>query len=138
MVALIMIVGLSLLIKLALTIYTDYQQTPSPDKRLAPSAVNADGNVERLRTPALVLELGSFKVYVLQTADEAMHGVAPDGFYWCDPASPQGYGPFGSIYEAVEHYKHVLEQCKGDRHSMVLKAAPVIRVDFQNRRKVEH
>lgn len=83
----------------------------------------------------IVFELNGLEVYALQTMMEFQTGVKPTGFYWRDPASPQGYGPFEYISTAVEHYKHTIRQPK-----LVVnpnkKPGDLIRVDFLGKRRV--
>lgn len=85
------------------------------------------------------MTLGTLEVYTLQDASW-QHGDGIDNYYWRDAASPQGYGPFNTLYHAIEHYKWLLLTCKSTPNLLnpaEQKTAPVIRVDFQRKSRVE-
>lgn len=115
---------------------------PKAEKPKAQVEAVAEQQASLPSTPVLAFELGSLQVYSYATVDEATMGLKnPNaGYYWRDAGSPQGYGPFTSVYATVEHYKHVISMCKGDSSSYTAigpKPAQVIRMDFQARRRVD-
>lgn len=83
--------------------------------------------------------LGSLQVYVLSTSTDLQAQLqAPRGYYWRDAGSPQGHGPFEYISTAIEHYKWLinLSKGKGTTTGDINKSTSVIRVDFQNKKRV--
>lgn len=92
-----------------------------------------------IRVPVVIFNMapiGTLSVWALQTLDEANSGCQIfREVYWRDAASPQGYGPFVSISAALEHHKWVINTCKGALPST--EPGKVIRVDFQNKRRVD-
>lgn len=92
----------------------------------------------------LVFELGTFQVYTIQDATYLGHvpgwtpEMATDNYWWRDPASPQGYGPFKHVTACVEHYKWVINTCRGKSDQKLLTAPTnsVLRVDFKSKKLV--
>lgn len=87
-----------------------------------------------------VFTLGSLQVYTLELQKDGhtQLGAVENGFYWADAASPQGYGPFDSLYGAMEHYKWVIQASKGVTVHTTKgpkTMGEVIRVDFRGTRK---
>lgn len=83
----------------------------------------------------LLFDLGSLQVFTMQ--DPIYFNLSTtfiDNYYWRDPASPQGYGPFRTLPATVEHYKWVLKACDGKKEE---KIAPIIRVDFKTKKLVK-
>lgn len=93
------------------------------------------------KVPYLVFQLANLQVYTMQqpTILAMVPSWAPDSatdnYYWRDPASPQGYGPFTNITACIEHYKWVIETTKTSAQ-IEPKKAEVIRFDFQNKKRV--
>jgi len=83
--------------------------------------------------PKLIFKLGSLEVYSIQAPPTFFR---PEGgidqYYWKDNASPQGYGPFESIYNAVKHYEQMITAIKSSKKD---KQGHIIRVDFIRKRK---
>lgn len=96
----------------------------------------------------LVFEIGSLQVYTMQEPSFVGYppawapGSPTDNYYWRDKASPQGYGPFLHITAAMEHYKWLIQTCKGngplllDGKLEVTAVRPVIRLDFKSKKRV--
>ncbi len=95
-------------------------------------------NLNQPKISALIFELGSLQVYHLQTMEEkAANADLYKEIYWRDAGSPQGYGPFVSIWAAMNHYVWIINTCKGDKPVGKPKAGnEVIRVDFINKKRV--
>ena len=58
------------------------------------------------------------------------------GYFWRDAGSPQGYGPFESVYEAMTHYTSIVRQFKKDPAIDIDRTSNLIKVDFVNKRKI--
>jgi hypothetical protein len=54
-------------------------------------------------------------------------------YFWSDPASPQGHGPFRTLLQATEHYNFIT---KPPPPLDLTPVADIIRVDFKAKRKV--
>jgi len=98
-----------------------------------------------MKVPYLVFDLGSLRVYTMQPPSIPGEGSAwtphmiTDNYWWTDPASPQGYGPFVHITACIEHYTWYIATAQGKRADLKLLDKPVaqvIRVDFRNKSKV--
>lgn len=83
-----------------------------------------------------ILHLGSLEVYTRQPPSQWVLGIPNDMIYWRDNASPQGYGPFMNLSHAMEHYSYVVTNFKKIKDDEGRPLAPVIRVDFQNKKRV--
>lgn len=89
----------------------------------------------------LLFQLGNLQVYTL-TGPEVTEftPTAPvDNYYWRDPGSPQGYGPFTHVSTCIEHYKaHVTAaRLSSERHKLSGgKTAAIIRLDFKSKKRV--
>jgi hypothetical protein len=60
--------------------------------------------------------------------------VSPEQFYFNDPTTPlDGLGPFLTLQEAIEAYLLRQKQDKGDKEAQI---APIIRVDFQRKKRL--
>ncbi len=73
-----------------------------------------------------IFRLGSLHVY----------GVQGQGYYWQDAGSPQGYGPFVSVWAACQHYEWLIKLCKTGAEG-VPQLGKVVRVDFKNKQRVD-
>ena len=60
---------------------------------------------------ALIIDMnpiGSFQIYALMTEEEHERSAAFTGkIYWSDAQSPNGTGPFNTVYEAMDNFKKV-------------------------------
>lgn len=85
----------------------------------------------------LLPQLGTLEVYTLQTAEEISQNIPPVEVYWCDEGSPQGFGPFNTIYDALVHYKEIINATKnGTRLDGQIEESKLIRVNFRTKHKV--
>lgn len=76
--------------------------------------------------------LGSLEVYTTRTN---VFSATINGYYWKDQSATQGYGPFISIWDTMEHYKKIVtggDALKTDEPSQ----GQLIRVDFKNKKVV--
>lgn len=51
--------------------------------------------------------IGSLVIYTVQPIG-ASTPVFTNNIYWSDKGNPSGYGPFTTVYYAVEHYKQTV------------------------------
>jgi hypothetical protein len=79
--------------------------------------------------------LGSLEVFTMQTTEEIYAGAPFRGYFWRDAGSPQGYGPFATVFACIEHYKMVIKACNQGKDIPKLDA-DIIRVDFRSRKRV--
>lgn len=87
-----------------------------------------------IKTP--VFYLGSLEVYQLQTPNELQAGIFK-GVYWADKASPQGYGPFLSLFKCMEHYSWVASGKEPRNKLLPAMEKKPIRVDFQAKKVID-
>jgi hypothetical protein len=64
--------------------------------------------------------------------------VNPKDVYWRDAISPQGFGPFTTLFQAMEHYSNVKKAFKAgidpiDRRPV----AEAIQVDFFKKKRID-
>lgn len=101
----------------------------------------AYGGYMKLKTQLMPM-LGTLEVYCYQTIEEQMLGIATSEIYWRDAGSPQGYGPFPTVYDALNHYKWVIRTCEGepvvDENGELRCANKIIRIDFFNKKRVNN
>lgn len=83
-----------------------------------------------------IIHLGSLVVYTMQPVAEWTEGLPTKGIYWRDNASPQGEGPFNSLAEAMNDYSWVVTNFKKIQDEKNRPLAPIIRVDFRNRKRM--
>ena len=78
--------------------------------------------------------LGSLEVFSLLNSNRANI----DNYWWRDACSTQGFGPFTSLWDCMEHYKSIT---KGFSPGVV-KPAPnmgeLVRLDFVNKTRVDN
>jgi len=60
----------------------------------------------------IVFELGHLEVFCYQTIEEWSQGKPAEAVYWQKKGEPQVYGPFASIYQAVNHYSDFIAKNK--------------------------
>lgn len=75
---------------------------------------NKEVKMSNFRTNT-VLTLGSLQVYTLEVmvSGHMQLDNPQNGFYWVDAGSPQGYGPFKSVGDTMEHYAALMRISKG-------------------------
>ena len=87
-----------------------------------------------------IFYLDSLEVYMIQTKQEIDYNISK-GVYWKDAASPQGYGPFVTVYACMEHYawyaKGRKAQLRLASSNLNLPPTSIIRIDFQSKRVIE-
>lgn len=87
----------------------------------------------------IIFTLGSLEVYAEQPPVAFGSGIYVNQVFWRDAGSPQGYGPFNSLYEAMSHYAYVSKSFKDVKTkggATEDKVADVIRVDFIHRKRL--
>lgn len=89
-----------------------------------------------------VFSLGSLQVYTVQTSEDAALGIQATNFYWRDPSSPQGYGPFAHLSTAMRHHVSILNAMAGkisieDKTGNVKIINTVIPVDFRAKKRLK-
>lgn len=58
-------------------------------------------------------------------------------YFWRDAQSPQGYGPFESLYEAMKHYGTITKDFKAMTAPLVKSVEDnLIKIDFKTRKRV--
>lgn len=84
----------------------------------------------------VVFELGSITCYERPIKTDV--GITVTGIFWKDAASPQGYGPFASAYEAMKHYEFILKTFTDAKSaSDDGTAGQLIRIDFAQKRRLK-
>ena len=121
--------------------YSKSQVTHPPGKEMTIKEIKMDSTLPpetKMFVCIFALDQPSrgFMVFSYQLAQEVKNNVPPKEFYWRDDAAYKGYGPFKSIYAAVEHYKYVLNGLNSVGGSIVNKLP--IRVDFINKKRVDN
>jgi hypothetical protein len=98
--------------------------------------VSMDNNSTKLHM--VLFELGTLQVFATIMPKDYAENKAYTEFYWRDQASPQGFGPFKSVWDAVEHYKRMQIAFKGGEilPDGTVPAKPAIRVDFAGKKRV--
>ncbi len=86
----------------------------------------------------LIFQLGRLQVYHYPTETDIKTNVNPTAVYWRDMLSNCPYGPFPSIYSAMQHYTHIvrMNQIKKDKKNIDKKDAELIHVDFITKKRV--
>lgn len=101
--------------------------------------------MDKTLVPYIIFEMapmGTLQVYSLRPAGDT----SPiDTFYWRDAGSPYGFGPFTSVYEAMQHYKAINQFFKtnADGSRMLPASVPtimpknnVVYVDFKTKKRI--
>lgn len=83
----------------------------------------------------LLFELGTVQVFTTMTTDEALAGLETKDVFWQDKVSKHTYGPFKDVYSCMVHYTEVIAMQKTPIIGEEFRA-PVIYVDFQNKRRI--
>lgn len=82
----------------------------------------------------IIFELLPLQVFCYQTVNEWAEGKAPEQVFWREKGLDGLYGPFYSIYAAVNDYTAYKNK------TSVLEAVPlpsnVVMIDFKNKRKM--
>lgn len=88
----------------------------------------------------LLFQLGNLQVYTILDVILSVPVWTPDqpvkGWYWRDPAAPQGYGPFNTVSGCIDHYKWFIDTCKTNA-LLEGRKAPIVRVDFKSKKRVD-
>ena len=90
------------------------------------------------KRPVLIFKLGTLQVYYLSDNTLFSPSYMATEVYWMDAGSPQGYGPFVSVHEAMTHYTQLIEAMKGGIDPNTGKPmCAVIPVDFVTKRRLK-
>lgn len=98
--------------------------------------------------PKVIFELGRLVCYTYQTQLEILEQKPSTSIYWKFKDLPEHNGPFATIYQAMQHYTHILESTKavsikdlgkGSNNVIPLPVnskSNVIPVDFKSKKRV--
>lgn len=81
----------------------------------------------------IVFEAGDLQVYTFQTEEEIGKNAPHREMYWNSKSAMMAYGPFPTLYDAMNHYRTVVESQKatdGKRQ--------VVYVNFKNRTRINY
>lgn len=79
---------------------------------------------------SVILELGNMTVFGFRTQDEITKDTPCQAVFWTEKTSGNTYGPFNTLFDAMQHYTWM-------REAQTTKTeAPVIYVDFVKRQKI--
>jgi hypothetical protein len=82
----------------------------------------------------IIFELLPLQVFCYQTVEEWSKGMAPEQVFWREKGTDGMYGPFVSIYAAVNNYTGFKNKTK------ILGETPtpnnIVMIDFKSRRKM--
>lgn len=96
--------------------------------------MDKDNNIPT--TPAeLLFQLGKLRVYHFPTMDDLVNNNPPNSVFWTDLSSGYTYGPFPSIYEAMQNYTWHVHNQHANKESEG-KEADIIYVDFVKKRRI--
>ena len=80
-------------------------------------------------------QLGSLQLYTLRTEEDDLQKRGIMNIYWRDNKSPQGFGPFPSLWEALSHYRDICRVYQGNSSRDDI-GANVVAVDFVMKRRI--
>ena len=80
-----------------------------------------------------LLDLDNLTFYTLRSETDDTTRAPISNFYWKDTQSPQGYGPFLSLYEAGIHYRETIRLFKEAKEP---RKNNVVYLDFVNKVKI--
>jgi len=84
----------------------------------------------------IIFRLESLKLEVFAVKNEpSMLNPSGDGYsyFWRDPGSPQGQGPFDSPLTATRHYEYLMKVVKSSKGQ----ESQLIRADFKAKKKLD-
>lgn len=89
--------------------------------------------INKIETVIDFAPLGSLVIYQVKAVDKYQLPDPSHGFYWKDTQSPNGFGPFLSLYDCMDHYKKTVQAMKIDA---IVEPCDVIWVNFKKKCRI--
>lgn len=83
--------------------------------------------------------IGSLEVYTIQERNDFLQSIPARQLFWRDAGSPQGHGPFTSVYGAMEHYKEFVQNLNKPKlleSGASTRLPTVVQVDFLRKKRI--
>lgn len=86
------------------------------------------------KKPIIIFELLPLQVFCYQTVEEWAQGLAPEQVFWKRKGLPAMFGPFHSIYAAVDNYTTTVS--KEAKNEAIELPNNIVMIDFKKKTRL--